>query len=111
MAGYVQVISTIDKVETAKVIADHLIGEKLAACVQIAGPVKSVYRWKGKVENADEWQIIVKTRSPLYRMVEAAIRKLHPYEVPEIIVLPIISGGKDYLKWIDESTKNRRNLS
>jgi periplasmic divalent cation tolerance protein len=105
MVKNIQVMTTAGDVKTAEKIADHLVDRKLAACVQIAGPIKSVYRWKGKVEKREEWQVIIKTRNDLYADVEAAIRKVHPYEVPEIIALPMVHGGKDYLKWIKDSTK------
>lgn len=105
MGGFIQVMSTVADRETAGRIAEKLVSEKLAACVQIAGPVKSVYRWEGKIENADEWQLIVKTRKDFRKKVETAIRSVHPYQVPEIIALPITGGGNDYLKWIHDSTE------
>jgi periplasmic divalent cation tolerance protein len=104
MGENIQITTTAGDVKTAEKIADHLVDRKLAACVQIAGPVRSVYRWKGNVEKTEEWQVIIKTRKDLYADIEAAIREAHPYEVPEIIALPIVKGGKDYLKWIKDST-------
>lgn len=100
MNSYIQVITTISDKRGAEKIANVLIDKKLAACVQIAGPIKSIYRWKGKIETAKEWICIVKTRKSLYKKVEKQIKELHPYEVPEIIAVSIVRGSKDYLKWL-----------
>ncbi|MCX5692733.1 MAG: divalent-cation tolerance protein CutA [Candidatus Omnitrophica bacterium] len=100
MNRYIQVITTISDKSGAEKIAKALINKRLAACVQIAGPIKSIYRWKGKIETAKEWVCIIKTKKNLYEKVEAAIKKIHPYEVPEIIAVPIAAANKDYLKWI-----------
>jgi periplasmic divalent cation tolerance protein len=100
MNRYIQVITTISDKRGAEKIAKELINKRLAACVQILGPIKSIYRWKGKIETAKEWVCIIKTRTSLYKKVEAAIKKIHPYEVPEIIAVPIALANKDYLKWI-----------
>ena len=97
---YIQVVTTISGKRWAEKIAKSLINKRLAACVQIAGPIKSIYRWKGKIETAKEWVCVIKTRKNLYEKVEAAIKKIHPYEVPEIIAVPIAAANKDYLKWI-----------
>jgi periplasmic divalent cation tolerance protein len=75
---------------------------KLAACVQITGPITSIYRWKGKVENVQEWLCMIKTREELFDKVETAIKKLHSYETPEIVAVPIVKGSKEYLTWIDD---------
>jgi periplasmic divalent cation tolerance protein len=97
---YIQVVTTISDNLGAERIAKALINKKLAACVQIAGPIKSIYRWKGKIETAKEWVCVIKTRKSLYAKVESAIKKIHPYEIPEIISVPIALASKDYLKWI-----------
>jgi len=107
MNSYIQVITTISSKSGAEKIAKSLIYKRLAACVQIIGPIKSAYRWKGKIENAKEWGCLIKTRKTLYKKVETAIRKNHPYEVPEIIAIPIIKGSKDYLKWLSDETLRR----
>lgn len=101
---YVQVNTAVDDEECARKIAGLLIRRKLAACVQTEGPVTSVYRWKGKVEKAKEWRLVIKTRASLYGKVEKCIRENHPYEVPEIVALPLVAGTKDYLAWIGNST-------
>jgi len=97
---FIQIITTTDDEGLARKIADSLVEKRLAACVQILGPITSVYRWKGKIETAREWQCLVKTSHDLYGAVEAAIKAVHPYETPEIIALPIIAGSRDYLKWL-----------
>jgi periplasmic divalent cation tolerance protein len=100
MDRYIKVVTTISDRQGAEKIAKELIDKRLAACVQIAGPIKSIYRWKGKIETAKEWVCVIKTRKNLYEKVEAAIKKIHPYEVPEIIAVSIALANKDYLKWI-----------
>ena len=101
MQSYIQVLTTTDKKEDAERIATLLVEEKLAACVQIAGPVASLYRWKGKIERAQEWQCWIKSKEVLYEEIEKAIKSVHPYEVPEIIAMPIITGSRDYLEWLE----------
>jgi periplasmic divalent cation tolerance protein len=103
MKSYIQISTTTETKEQAQTIAQHLVEAKLAACVQITGPITSIYRWKGKVENAEEWLCLIKTRDDLFKKVEAAIKKMHPYETPEIIAVPIVKGSKEYLNWIDEN--------
>ena len=102
MKFYIQVMTTTETKEQAQKIAQHLVTEKLAACVQILGPINSIYRWKGKVENAQEWLCLIKTQDDLYNKVEAAIKSQHPYETPEIIAVPIIKGSKEYLSWLED---------
>jgi len=101
MKSYIQITTTTETKEQADKISQHLVETKLAACVQILGPITSIYRWKGKVENAQEWLCLIKTRDNLYAKVEAAIKSVHSYETPEIISVPIIEGSKEYLSWID----------
>jgi periplasmic divalent cation tolerance protein len=107
MKSYIQISTTTETKEQAQTIAQHLVEAKLAACVQITGPTTSIYRWKGKVENAQEWLCLIKTRADLYNKVEAAIKSLHSYETPEIIAVPIIKGSKEYLNWLDDELGNK----
>ena len=102
MKSYIQITTTTETKEQADKISQHLVETKLAACVQILGPITSIYRWKGKVEKAQEWLCLIKTRDNLYAKVEAAIKSVHSYETPEIISVPIIEGSKEYLSWIDK---------
>jgi len=102
---YVQVVTTASSADEARRIATALVEERLAACVQIVGPIESIYRWQGNVETATEWQCWIKTRRQHYDSVEAAIRRLHSYEVPEILAMPIAAGSEAYLKWISDETR------
>jgi len=102
---YVQIVTTIDKKEAAETIAKTLVEMKLAACVQILGPIISTYRWQGKVESAEEWQCLIKSRSDRYCDIEGVINALHPYDLPEVIMMPIIGGRATYLAWIDENVE------
>jgi len=107
MSDYVQIITTTDSRAAAEKIAETLVKEKLAACVQVSGPISSTYEWKGKIERAEEWYCAVKTRKDLYTRVEGRIKALHTYETPEIIALPVLEGNPAYLAWIDEVTVNQ----
>ena len=102
MKTYIQVTTTTETKEQAQKIAQYLVETRLAACVQIAGPITSVYRWKGKVETASEWLCLIKTREELFDKVETAIKKMHSYETPEIVAVPIVKGSKEYLVWLDD---------
>ena len=97
------VLSTAGSEEEGRKIAQALVERRLAACVNIVGPIHSVYRWKGAVESAPEHLLIIKTTSAAFPQVRDAIRELHSYELPECILLPIEAGSEDYLKWIEES--------
>jgi periplasmic divalent cation tolerance protein len=91
--------------QIAENIANILLKKRLAACINITSKIKSLYWWKGKVEKSDEVLMIIKTKSKFFKKVEKEIKKVHPYEVPEIISLKIDSGTKKYLDWIKEVTK------
>ena len=101
MKSYIQVTTTTENRKDADKIAEILIDRNLAGCVQILGPMTSIYRWKGHVETTEEWQCIIKSRHDLYGAIEKIIKSVHPYEVPEIIAVPLITGSKDYLEWLD----------
>jgi periplasmic divalent cation tolerance protein len=105
MPNYIQVVTTVEHREDAERIGRALVQERLAACVQVVGPISSTYRWQGKIETAQEWQCWAKTRRELYDEIERAIRKLHPYQVPEILALPVLAGSADYLAWLDGEVK------
>ena len=106
MTDYIQVVTTTERQEDAEGIARRLIEKRLAACVQIVGPITSTYRWQGKIETSREWQCWAKSRRELYEKIEAAIRRLHSYEVPEILAVPIIAGSPGYLAWVDEEVQD-----
>ncbi len=104
MEDFIVILVTASSEGEAKKIARSLVEKRLAACVNIIKDVQSVFRWKGKILDEKELLLIIKTRKKLYKNVEEEIKTLHAYEVPEIIALPIISGSKDYLYWIDSET-------
>ncbi len=99
---YIQVFTTVEKKEDAEKMANVALEKRLAGCVQILGPIKSIYWWKGKIENADEYLCVIKSKKSLYAELEKAIKEIHPYETPEIIAMPIVAGYEGYLKWLDE---------
>ena len=100
MADCVQVLTTAGSEEEAGRIAELLVERRLAACVQVVGPIVSRYRWEGAIEEGREWQCLVKTTTAAYEAVEAAIREVHSYDEPEIIATPIVAGSAGYLAWI-----------
>jgi len=87
--------------EEARRIATHLIESRLAACVNLLPPVRSIYHWKGAIEEGEETLMIIKSARPVFEQLKAAIIRLHSYEVPEIIALPIVDGSAPYLAWMD----------
>jgi periplasmic divalent cation tolerance protein len=103
MSAYVTVITTVASAEEAQKISQALITGKKAACVQIF-PVTSCYFWNEKIVNDPEFMMFIKTQQSLYEDVEAIIRSVHSYEVPEIICLPILKGSAAYLDWISKVT-------
>lgn len=105
MSEYVQVFVTIDDELKAVEIAETMVEKRLAACVQITGPVTSVYRWKEKLNMDREWLLIFKSSGKLYDELEREIKKLHTYDVPEILSVPVEKGNKDYLNWLDTELK------
>jgi periplasmic divalent cation tolerance protein len=111
MSDYIQVVTTTERKEDAERIAGELVEARLVGCVQIAGPITSTYRWRGKIETAQEWQCWAKTRRELWKEVEQAIRRLNPYEVPEILALPVLAGSTDYLAWLDAETNDEARMT
>lgn len=99
------VLTTAGSQEEAQKIAQGLVEQRLAACVNIVGPIQSVYRWKGAVESTAEYLLVVKTTAAAFERVREAIRALHSYELPECIQLPIDAGSAQYLDWIAESVQ------
>ncbi len=102
---YIQVLITIDEKEKAEEIAEELIGERLAACVQIVGPIESTYIWEGSVQEAKEYMCIAKSEMDLYAKLERTVKEIHPYENPEIIAVPIVEGSKEYLSWLENGLR------
>ena len=100
-SDYIVVFITAGSSDEAEKIAGELVNKKIAACVNVIPEVKSVFSWKGRMEKANELLLVVKTKSSLFKDVVELVKKIHKYEVPEIIALPIVEGSKDYLEWID----------
>ena len=108
MADYVQVVTTVERKEDAERIARALVEARLAACVQVLGPITSTYWWKGEIETAEEWQCVAKSRGDLFARIGGAVRDLHPYEVPEILAVPIAAGSESYLAWLEEQLTGKQ---
>ena len=103
--AYLVVFITTSSYEEARKIADTLVSQRKAACVNIVPMVNSLFRWKGKIEEAEESLLVVKTRAKLLHDIVNTVKGIHSYEVPEIIALPIMAGNPDYLQWINEETE------
>jgi periplasmic divalent cation tolerance protein len=103
MTEYVQVMTTTDRRDHADTLAGTLVEARVAACVQVVGPIASTYRWQGDVERAEEWLLVVKTTGGQLDAVVRAIGEHHHYEVPEITATPIVGGSRAYLDWIGAS--------
>ena len=101
MTKTVQVITTTGTKADAQRIARALVEKRLAGCVQVVGPITSTYWWRGEIETAEEWMCVIKSREDLYEELEAAVKEVHPYDVPEILAVPLVAGSRDYLDWLD----------
>lgn len=109
MTGKIVVLVTCGSLEEGKRIGRALVERRLAACVNVLqAPIESIYRWKGKVDTAKEFLLLIKTSSARYAALEEAIRGLHSYDIPEMIALPIEKGSRDYLAWLTDSVKKTR---
>lgn len=103
MSGVSQVTTSIDDEAAANTIATALVRERLAACVQVIGPVSSVYRWRGELQRATEWLLVAKTGADRREALMNRIRSLHPYELPEIVAVPL-DGDPAYLEWVGQES-------
>ena len=99
-----QVVTTIGSQQEAHDLAQTTVLSRLAACAQVYGPLTSTYWWEGEVSTAQEWQVVFKTTTGRYGQLEAHIRDNHPYDLPEILCLPVVAGNPPYLAWISEET-------
>ena len=104
MSDFIQVTTTASTKDEAAKIATALLERRLAACVQVVGPIESRYWWNGKIEQSGEWLCIIKTPRGRYPAVESTIRANHSYEVPEIVACPIEAGSEPYLEWLRSET-------
>ncbi len=103
--NYLLVLNTCPGSITAKRIANDVVADNLAACVQVIPNVQSYFRWGGNIDNAEEHLLLIKTTAARYEALEERIKSLHPYELPEIVAVPISTGLDGYLSWIDNNTK------
>jgi periplasmic divalent cation tolerance protein len=103
------VVTNMPDRDTAMTLAAHLVERRLAACVNIQAPCDSVYRWQGRIEQTTEVPLLAKTTVDAYPALEAAIRERHPYELPEIIAVPIACGLPEYLAWVTAETNTVEN--
>jgi periplasmic divalent cation tolerance protein len=103
MIDYVLVLTTIPDDERALELARTLVDEGLAACVSVSAPARSVYRWQGRIEQDRERQVTIKTSRSRVSELERRLLALHPYEVPELLVVPVESGGAAYLAWLGDA--------
>lgn len=106
MAVLIEVQTTVSAVTDAQRIADELLTRKLAACVQIHGPIVSRYHWQGVIQEDQEWVCIAKSSAALYDAIEAAILSIHPYQEPQIIALPVLHAASGYQQWVQDSVKS-----
>jgi periplasmic divalent cation tolerance protein len=104
MTDKIVVLSTCASADEAARIARALVGQRLAACVNVVPGVHSVYRWKGEVEETTEWLLLIKSRRPLFERLAEELRQVHSYDVPEIVALPIVAGSESYLEWLGQET-------
>ena len=107
MTGLVTIYSTFPNEEEAARIARLLVEERLAACANILGPCRSIYRWQGKIEDGEEVAALFKTKQGLAERLIARLAELHSYDVPAAVAWPIVAGLPAYLAWIDEETNQR----
>ncbi len=107
MKGHIVALCTVPDRATGRKIAHDLLSRRLAACVNVSSAVESHYWWEGKIQQDEEFVLVIKTREDLFPSLEEAVRRMHPYDVPEVIALPIQDGSQAYLKWIDAETRGR----
>ncbi|ADH85015.1 divalent-cation tolerance protein CutA [Desulfurivibrio alkaliphilus] len=103
---YLEVVTTVATKEDAERIARTLLEEHLAACVQIVGPITSMYRWQGEIERADEYQCQIKCRADHFKRIEESIARIHPYEVPEVVAHPLPACSSAYEKWLQTELRD-----
>jgi periplasmic divalent cation tolerance protein len=105
MSKHIIVLSTVSDENTGHKIARALVRARLAACATVSSACRSYYWWEGKISEEREYMLFIKTRAALFENLEAKLKKLHPYTVPEIIALPIVKGSEKYLAWLDKETE------
>jgi periplasmic divalent cation tolerance protein len=104
MTDKIVVITTCGSEEEARKLAAALIEKRMAACVNITAPVTSVYRWKGTLEEAKEWMLIIKSRRERFEELRVMLEAAHSYELPEVLAIPVVEGSPNYLAWVEAET-------
>jgi periplasmic divalent cation tolerance protein len=110
MTDKIVVLSACGSAEEGARIARALVEKKLAACVNVMPAVRSVYRWKGAIEEQEEALLVIKSNRGLFNQLRAEIEKLHSYEVPEVIAVPIVEGSEEYLEWLERALAAKPEL-
>lgn len=105
MTNKIVVFTTCGSEEEARKLATALIEKHIAACVNISPPVTSVYRWKGSVEQAQEWLLIIKSRRERFEELRVVLESAHSYELPEVLAIQVVDGSPNYLEWVEEETR------
>lgn len=105
MSDAIVVITTVTNKDEALELGKLLLTKRLIGCAQVSGPVQSLYWWKGKIEQDEEYRLIMKSRAPLWQMLEEEIRLNHPYDIPEILATPVSAVNKDYEEWLLEELR------
>jgi periplasmic divalent cation tolerance protein len=103
MTNKIVVLSTCANGDDAARIARALVDSRLAACVSVVPGLRSYYRWEGRIETGDEVLLVIKTSRELFAPLQSELAKIHPYELPELLALPVIEGSEDYLNWLDSN--------
>lgn len=101
MGNYIQVFTTAETQKDAQRIARAVVEKRLAGCAQVIGPITSTYWWEGAIETSGEWLCVIKSKREAYDRLERAILDVHPYEVPEILAVPVVAGSQSYVAWLD----------
>ncbi len=104
MTNAIVILVTASSENEAETIAKTLVKERLAACVNILNPIRSIYRWEGKIADDREWLLVIKTQAERFAAVEEKVKALHSYQIPEVIALPILHGSESYLHWLTKES-------
>jgi len=103
--SHLQVFITFPSREHAEKTGENLVSQGLAACAQVIGPIKSIYLWDGNLEKSEEWLCLMKTSEAHFPILEDAVRKVHPYDVPEVVAVPLKACSESYARWMDQVLK------
>lgn len=105
MAEHVRVETTIDGEPGARALAESVVTARLVACAQVSGPIRSTYWWDGGATTDEEWLVVMKTAADRLEQLVAHLTEVHPYEVPEIVAVPVVGGHQEYLRWVTTETR------